>query len=281
MMRHRVLNGAVMIGLLIGVLFLPLAGMFLIIPALAALMCWELYNLLDHAGLRNFRMLGTAAVLGLIGVTGGLYLCDAPLAVPEWEGLLLAGAVLAVMVRQLLERDDPRPLATMAATLFGVLYVGLIFNFYTKLLLRWPAGDGSLLLFYLILVVKVTDMSAYFTGSSLGRRKLCPRISPAKTWEGCIGGVAGGLVTSLLFWVVTGGDLGPVAFGIADMLILGMVLPVTGILGDLMESMLKRAAAVKDSGCWFKGMGGVLDILDSLLFAAPVLYIYIQLFKGL
>ena len=278
MMVQRVLNGAILIALLIGALFLPALGLFLIISLLAVLMCCEFYGLLAEAGMKSNRVLGTLGVLLLIGVTGASYLWQDGARALEWEGVALAGVVLAVMVRQCFARDDDRPMATIATTLLGVLYIGFLFNFYTKLLLQWPGDDGRYLLFYLILIVKVTDMFAYFTGSFLGKHKLIPRISPAKTWEGCAGGVVGGLATSLVFWAVTGGDIGPVTFTIADALILGMVLAVTGIAGDLVESMLKRATEVKDSGCWFKDMGGLLDILDSLLFAAPVLYFYILLF---
>ncbi len=160
-------------------------------------------------------------------------------------------------------------------TLWAVGYLGFVFNFYTKILWMWPVGDGRWVLLYMILIVKVTDIGAFFTGCNLGRHKLCPRISPAKTWEGCVGGVLAGCATSLVFWVTLSGDIGPVTLTVADALILGMVLPVMGILGDLIESMLKRAIAVKDSGGWVKGMGGILDILDSLIFAAPVLYGYL------
>ena len=85
------------------------------------------------------------------------------------------------------------------------------------------------------------------------------------------------LITSLIFWWVADAQIGPVTFPIAHAVILGIVLPIVGILGDLFESLLKRAAALKDSGTVLKGMGGVMDVLDSLLFAAPVLYVFILL----
>lgn len=223
----------------------------------------------------NFPLLGTTAGVLLILVTGlNCYLYPGE-GRPEWEAILLAGTVGAVLIRQCVEKNGEKPLISIATTLMGILYISFIFNFYTKLLLRWPEGDGRMLLFYMILIVKVTDMAAYTVGCSIGRHKLIPRISPAKTWEGCAGGVCGGLLTSLMFWWSTGGQIGPVALGLADALILGIVLPATGIVGDLIESMIKRAAEVKDSGCALKGMGGVLDVLDSLLLAGPVLYIYI------
>ncbi len=280
MIKQRVLYGAVMIALLTGALFLPLIGVFLIIPVLATLMLWEFYGLLAHAGVKAYRTTGLVGGLVLI-VLSGLQYAYGWLTVPvsELEGIVLALIVLVVFVNSCCASRSTQPLQQLGGTFLGVLYVSFLLNFMTKLLMQWPAGqgDGRILLFYMILVVKVTDMAAYFTGCSVGRRKLVPRISPAKTWEGCAGGVLGGLVTSLIFWWVTGGQIGPVTFSVAHAAILGIVLPVTGIIGDLIESLMKRAAEVKDSGSIFKGMGGVMDVLDSLIFAAPVLYLFLML----
>lgn len=278
MIKHRLINGAVMIGLLIGALYLPAAAVFLIIPILATMMLREFYTLLDRGGMPSFPRTGVGLGAALIVLTGAQYHWPWFPAGPETLEIVLIGfIVMAVFVRQCVERVPGKPLHQLGATLLGIVYVSLMFNFYTKLLLRWDEGDGRYLLFYMILIVKVTDMVAYFTGCSLGRHKLIPRISPAKTWEGCAGGVLGGLATSLIFWWVADGQIGPVTFPIAHAVILGIVLPIVGILGDLFESLLKRAAAVKDSGTVLKGMGGVMDVLDSLLFAAPVLYVFILL----
>lgn len=275
MIRHRVTNGAIMIAMLVGALYLPAVAVFFVIPILALLMLSEFYAIMRGAGLPNFPKLGASAGLLLILVTGlNCYLYPGE-GRPEWEGIFLASSLAAVLIRQCFDKNGEKPLISIATTLMGILYIAFIFNFYTKLLLCWPEGDGRVLLFYMILVVKVTDMAAYTVGCTIGRHKLIPRISPAKTWEGCAGGVGGGLLTSLLFWWCIDGHMGPITLSLADAFILGIVLPVTGIVGDLIESMIKRAADVKDSGCALKGMGGVLDVLDSLLLAGPVLYIYI------
>lgn len=278
MIKHRLINGAVMIGLLTGALFLPAAAVFLIIPILATMMLWEFYGLLEVGGMPNFRLTGVLLGAVLILLTGLQFgLAWFPGTIESLESILLAGIVLSVFLRQCFDSRPGKPLQQIGATLLGILYVSLLFNFYTKLLLRWDEGDGRYLLFYMILIVKVTDMGAFFTGCSIGRHKLIPRISPAKTWEGCAGGVAAGLATSLLYWWAAGGQIGPVALSVAHAVILGILLPIVGIFGDLFESLLKRAAAVKDSGTVLKGMGGVMDVLDSLLFAAPVLYVFILL----
>ncbi|MCX7009821.1 MAG: phosphatidate cytidylyltransferase, partial [Kiritimatiellaeota bacterium] len=134
------------------------------------------------------------------------------------------------------------------------------------------------LILYLLLVVKLSDTGAYFVGCTIGHHKLVPRISPKKTWEGFFGGLAFALVASLLWWHFSGGRLGPLAFPLPHAIGLALLLALMGVLGDLAESILKRAANVKDSASYIQGMGGVLDVLDSLLLAAPTLYIYAALF---
>lgn len=275
MIRYRVINGAAMIGALLGALFLPAMLVFAVIPVLALLMCVEFFRLMRGAGLPCHPRFGTVSVVVLVAATG---LCAAYSDMDSalrLEGLLLAATVFGVLLVSCFARNGQAPLTAVALTLFAVGYLGFVFNFYTKLFWMWPGTDGRWVLLYMILIVKVTDIGAFFTGCNLGRHKLCPRISPAKTWEGCAGGVLAGCGLSLILWHLHGGKIGPMTLTLADAFILGMVLPVTGILGDLIESMLKRAIAVKDSGGWVKGMGGILDILDSLIFAGPVLYGYL------
>ncbi len=166
----------------------------------------------------------------------------------------------------------------MAVTVFGIMYVSFLFNFFTKLMVSWGDGDGRILVLYLIAVVKFTDIGAYFIGCGFGRHKMFPRLSPAKSWEGSLGGVLTGLGASVVFFLITGGDLGVVRLAWPDVFALGLLLSVAGVLGDLAESLVKRAGGVKDSSNVIQGMGGTLDLLDSLLFAAPVLYVYARLF---
>ena len=122
------------------------------------------------------------------------------------------------------------------------------------------------------------DAGAYFVGCAHGRHKLIPRISPAKSWEGLGGGVAAGTLASLLYFWIFHGPLSSIRMNGWDAVVLGVLLSVIGTVGDLTESLFKRAAGVKDSGTYLLGMGGLLDVLDSVLFAAPTLYIYARLF---
>jgi phosphatidate cytidylyltransferase len=169
--------------------------------------------------------------------------------------------------------------------------VAFLFNYFTRLAVAFepvPLGSplgvtGRRLIFYLVAVVKSMDTGAFLFGSVFGRHKLFPRISPNKTWEGFVGGIAAGLGASLLFFHACrsgpgaeSAALGTVVFGLRDAVMLGVLLPAAGVLGDLLESLIKRGCGVKDSGRWIPGMGGMLDITDSLLVAAPVLYYYVR-----
>ena len=134
--------------------------------------------------------------------------------------------------------------------------------------------EGKYYLLYFILVTKFSDTGAYAVGSLIGRHKMIPRISPGKTWEGfrrrdCVLDAA-----SLVFVHFLGGQMAGMNW--LHAVILGIVLSVTAVIGDLIESLFKREAGVKDSGRFFPGIGGILDLLDSLLFNAPIMYLYLR-----
>ena len=137
---------------------------------------------------------------------------------------------------------------------------------------------GQLLVFYLVAVVKCADIGAFFAGSRFGKHKLFPRISPRKTWEGLAGGVLFSvLVGNVILWL-TGGTLGDIPVSGIHRLVLPFLLAVVGVIGDMFESLIKRSTGQKDSSDAIPGMGGLLDVLDSLLFGAPVLYAYLHIF---
>jgi phosphatidate cytidylyltransferase len=133
---------------------------------------------------------------------------------------------------------------------------------------------GEFLIFFLVLVTWAGDAGAYYTGRSLGRRQLAPVISPNKTVEGLLGGLILAVAAALVAraWFLP-------SFSVADCVAIGLLLTMAGALGDLTESVLKRSAGVKDSGTVIPAHGGMLDRLDSLLFAAPAFYYYVTLVK--
>jgi phosphatidate cytidylyltransferase len=134
--------------------------------------------------------------------------------------------------------------------------------------------NGKYFVLYFILVTKFSDTGAYAIGSLIGKHKMIPRISPAKTWEGFGGAILVATGASLAFAHLFA-DKMP---GMTPLhaVILGVILSSTAVVGDLIESLFKREAGVKDSGNFFPGIGGILDLLDSLLFNAPIMYLYLR-----
>jgi phosphatidate cytidylyltransferase len=181
--------------------------------------------------------------------------------------------VLGLGLRQLAAAQNPHGLTAVSTTLFGLMYVPWLLNFLQKITF-YPGVDGRLYLLFFLVVTKLSDSGAYAVGSLWGRHKLIPRISPAKTWEGVAGAMAASLLASLVFACLAGKALPGMTLVHAT--ILGLLLGITAILGDLIESLFKREAGVKDSGAWVPGIGGILDLIDSLLFNAPLMYLYLR-----
>jgi len=208
----------------------------------------------------------------------GLYPAD-PL--PLW--LVLVGAGLVIHVGALLfEPDLSTALASQALTWLGALYLGLGLGFQVKLFMfseTTLTNTGGRLILALYLITWLGDTTAYFVGTLLGRHKLARRVSPKKTWEGAGGNLAG----NVLGGFIIKGFVCP-QWSVVDAVMIGVLLGVAGQLGDLVESTWKRSASVKDSnmgGLSIPGHGGMLDRLDSLVFAAPALYAYVHFVHGL
>ncbi len=198
-------------------------------------------------------------------------------------GIFLAVAIpFALQLRHAVRGPDA--ITAVAVNLLGFGYVTILFSFTARLTFMAPvAGSvaghvstaGALLLLWLLAVTKFTDMGAYIIGSMIGRHKMIPHISPGKTWEG-FGG-------ALLFSQIAGCGLYawfPEEFAIfkswGHVVTLGVILAVLAVIGDLAESILKRALGAKDSGKMLPGIGGSLDLIDSLCFTAPALYFYLK-----
>ncbi len=164
----------------------------------------------------------------------------------------------------------------LAVSSFGLLYIAVPVGMILGILYS-PNVDGRWWVAYLLVVTKITDIGAYFAGSLWGRRKLAPTISPKKTIEGAIFGLGCALLASLIFHL--GSDYaGPFHLGTYEWIFLGLVLGAVGQFGDLSESLLKRDANKKDSNT-LPGLGGVLDSIDSILFNATIIFIYIHFIK--
>lgn len=195
--------------------------------------------------------------------------------------LVLVFALLGAFIRLVVMPEPHRePITTAALTLLGLLYVPFLFNFVALLAFTPgnPAPGGPeqnhFLLIYLLAVTKFSDVGAYVIGSLFGRHKMIPRISPGKTWEGFAGAILTSLAVSVALIQVMGERTR--ALSLSSGIILGLLLPLVSVVGDLAESVVKRDASIKDSGRSIPGIGGALDLIDSILFTAPVLYFYLQ-----
>ena len=204
----------------------------------------------------------------ILPILGALFCRQSAVVVPA--GLLLGFITLAVYVFNHYHRFEA-PLMVLSRATLGLVFVGFLAS---HLILIRGLGDGASWLIILTAITAGSDTGAYFIGSRLGRRKLCPNISPNKTVEGGFGGVAGGVVAGLVFYLIF-----PVAAPIWFVAVLAVLLSVAGMVGDLVESVVKRGYRVKDSGTLLGGHGGVLDRIDSLLLASPVLY-YMLIYSG-
>ncbi len=260
--RKRVISALVLIPLLYVLnRHLPPAAFFVFITVIVLVAQWEFLGLFfeKHHLPRH----------ALVGLPGALLL----LLAMQWPATFDFALVLSMILVGLLcyqvgfAPAESRHLATFVM-LFGILYVG-----YTLGHVLWlkKQHDGTMLIFFLMLVTWAGDTGAYYVGRRRGSRPLAPQLSPKKTVEG----FAGGMIIAPLF-----AGLGHVWFlpsvTLIESLILGVLLTVTGLLGDLSESALKRYAGVKDSGALIPGHGGMLDRVDSLLLNAPVFYYYMK-----
>ena len=248
----------------------------------------EFYGLIEDKGAHPIIGFGLAAgvALQVVAYLGNEYHVT----------LVLTVALLVVMIAQLGRAQISEALASISGTFFGIFYIGWLLShaivlreFHRVIVMRYRPEDalaagiapesGAFLLTFTLAVVVWSDAGAYFAGRAYGERKLAPRISPGKTVEGAIGGVLGGTIVGLIFKAIFDffwPDLSAImGWGLA--ILFGLILSVAAIVGDLIESLLKRDAQVKDAGAMLPGMGGILDRIDSPLLAIPVMY-YMMLF---
>lgn len=254
-------------------------GLFLLIIFLLALAgLAEFYELAGKRGLACFKwcgLLGGALLMvgTFLNLTGHLGTSGSPARVNDFETGFLILFVLGLCVRQLASRGSQAGLVAIATTLFGLMYVPWLLNFIQKINF-FPDVHGKYFLLYFVLITKFSDTGAYVVGSLIGRHKMIPRISPGKTWEGFAGAVFLSTAASLVFVYFFGDEM--IGMNWFHATALGVLLSVTAVVGDLIESLFKREAGVKDSGKLFPGIGGILDLLDSLLFNAPIMYLYLR-----
>lgn len=281
---RRLLSTVVLWGIILAALFSgnPVLSDYVflaIIVFLAVSGLVEFYGLVEKRGSVCFRgcgllggvLLMVGTFLHLRGLLPGIH--GTPSRVNDFETSFLILFVLGLCLRQLFSRSNLAGILAISTTLLGLMYVPWLLNFIQKINF-FPGVEGQYYLLYFVLITKVSDTGAYVVGSLIGRHKMIPRISPGKTWEGFAGAIVFSTLVSVLFARLAGHHLcGMNGF---HAVVLGVVLSLGAVVGDLIESLFKREAGVKDSGRLFPGIGGILDLLDSLLFNAPLMYLYLR-----
>jgi phosphatidate cytidylyltransferase len=250
-------------------------GALVLIGLISIFTLREFYRLMQGAGYDPFEWTGI--------VVGGL------IAMSPWiearfgleTGLLLPFAVAFLSVRLLAERLPLTRMESLATTLLGIVYVGVMLRYLTAIVTPLPGDtilpDGRLLLcLWLVAVTKFCDMGALLTGMAIGRHKMAPIISPKKTWEGAAGGIVfamgvGALIASLA------SDYFPSHMTPLVAALFAAPIAALGIVADLVESVIKRRAEMKDSGNTIPGIGGMFDLSDSIILVAPVGYFLFRL----
>jgi phosphatidate cytidylyltransferase len=291
MLRWRLIIGTALVALLLGLCWFDIRAVYpgvylfplaLVLCVLGADELVAMFRAVGHNPHKGATI--SAAVIALLGACVPIVwpVLEIPGGPMAYLALGLAAGLAILLVTEIIRYTTPgKSINQLAMSSFAVLYLGGMLGFLVQLRLS-PlgndlAGGGMLALFSMIAIVKFTDIGAYFGGRQWGKHKMAPVISPGKTWEGAACGLAVGTLAGFIV-------LGPVRSSLGvqldpgrlpwfvGVMIYGIVVSAAGMIGDLAESLLKRDAGVKDSSAWLPGFGGVLDLIDSLLLAAPVAY---------
>lgn len=277
--------------------FFPGPLQFVLLLAFALACQAEFYALAARGGYRVYNQ--TGCILGVIWFLA-VYLLTGPNAmegghsygslVNGWESGFIFAGCFAVLMRTLFDRQCKDAFMSSAITCLGILYGPVMLSYFMRLA-QWDAPSpfattraGVFLTFYLAVTIKLSDTGAFAVGTACGRHKMFPRISPKKSWEGLAGGIAAGMLAGVglaalaakyrwgpdgIFYATN--SAAPV-LTLTRAALVSAALVVIGLFGDLIESMYKRCVNIKDSSSIFPGMGGLLDVADSLVFAPPFFY---------
>jgi phosphatidate cytidylyltransferase len=270
----RTISGVVLLGIVLGAAFggKYAYGSFLLLIVVVGM--WEFYNIATATGAKPHRTLGLAAGIvlfvtsffifeGIVDMDGDPRSADMLIG-----GVLYFSALIPLCFIVELFQGSKTPIRNVAITLMGIFYVA--YPMALMLFIPWLIlGEWrpEAFLFYLF-IVWGNDVFAYLTGIAIGKHKMSPRISPKKSWEGFFGGIVGAMAMGAVGSFVVGG-------GLAMWLGLAAVVAITSVFGDLVESMFKREANIKDSGKIMPGHGGILDRFDALLISSPFAFAYL------
>jgi len=261
MLIKRIVSSTILIAIITATIFVDwLMGLVITFFIISGL--YEFFTMLEKKGINIYKYFGIG-----MGAVIPLSIVFRFELTRTWELFFIVLALLFLILMQFRRRENSGAIVDISTTIFGILYISWFLSFLIKIRYM-PGGIG--LMTTVLLITKLSDIGAYLVGTRFGRHLLIPRVSPNKSVEGAIGG----LIFSIL------GALASKSFTRLPSLYLvfvGIFLGILAQLGDLSESLIKRDCQVKDSGNFFPGMGGFLDLIDSLIFTAPAFYFYMSI----
>ncbi|MDL2319618.1 phosphatidate cytidylyltransferase [Alistipes sp. OttesenSCG-928-B03] len=271
----RTLSGIVLLVVVVGAVLWSPWTFALLLMAICGGALWEFYGMAEKKGLRPHKWM--AIVLGIIAV-------GAWTAYYNWALMLYVTIAIPIvllcpfaMIAIELYRKHDNPMSNIGITFLGLIYIAVplcLFGFLYIAVGKESEDMGVWAILWYIFIIWMNDIGAYLFGVAFGRHRLFERISPKKSWEGFFGGLLVGIGTGVAAALIMGWD---VWFWAG----LGAVAVVSGVFGDLVESMFKRSAGVKDSGNLIPGHGGMLDRFDALIFSIPFVFVYFLIFASL
>jgi phosphatidate cytidylyltransferase len=251
----------------------------ILIDLIVAFGLYEFYGIVEKKGSTSLMAFGVAA--GVLYCTMSFFTSGNPITLSLFplghpiHGMLgdifdvtLVFIIISFFVFQLLRRDESSVIHNFGGTVAGMFYVAWLLAFAAKI--NYYPGINEMGMWYIILLVVIAkggDSSAYFIGIKFGRHKLCPKISPKKTIEGAIAHIITGIGAAIFFKYALFTQM-----TLIQSLVTGISISIVAQFGDMAESLLKRDAQIKDSGGYFRELGGILDLIDSILFTLPLLY---------
>lgn len=260
MLKTRLLSAFILIPFILGSVYVGGLAFFALVAGALLVAGWEFFDMARRAGHRPLQWLGLASI--------ALILLEAQFQWNLLREIILAMVCVSLVIGIFQHREGW--LTGWAYTIGGVLYVGLI-GAYFLLVRNLPNETGLLWTILALLTAWANDSAAYLAGTRLGKHGFFPHISPKKTWEGAVGGLVASILTMIAASIVF-----QIPFGFS--ILFGAGLSIAAILGDLVESLIKRQTGVKDSSTIIPGHGGLLDRIDSLLAAAVFAYYYLVWF---
>ncbi len=266
MTKKRFFSSALMIGITAIAVMYEWAFLVVILSLIIGGL-YEFFHMIKRKGIPIYSYFGI-----FIGILIPLTIYSRFELTRNWEFLFIFMAFVTVLLFQFARKDNSNAIVGISTTMFGVFYISWLFSFLIRVRFLLPEFEGVKLVSFIVIVTKAGDIGALLVGSLWGKHRLFPIVSPNKSIEGCFGSFLFSTVAAVLC-------IGLLPIGILPLwkvALMGAAIGGIGQLGDISESLIKRDCNLKDSGKFLPGLGGVLDVIDSLLFSVPLFYLYMS-----